>query len=185
MLSRALGSAVHAFFEELARLRTTHDWDSARAAIGGSMPRITAQIRAAGLGPSEAKRIADEALELAKRASLDPVASWILSPHPDACSEARWTGMIAGTLRTVQADRAFRAGDEPLSHGEHSWWIVDFKTAHARPGDQEQNLAELRALFAPQLEVYAQVLRNLHGTEIPIRAGLYYPQMLQFDWWKL
>jgi ATP-dependent helicase/nuclease subunit A len=46
-------------------------------------------------------------------------------------------------------------------------------------------LPELRKIFAPQLEAYAEVLRNLHGKDSLIRAGLYYPRMLLFDWWEL
>jgi len=43
----------------------------------------------------------------------------------------------------------------------------------------------LRPLFAPQLEAYAKVLRNLHGADTQIRAGLYYPRELLLDWWQL
>jgi len=46
-------------------------------------------------------------------------------------------------------------------------------------------LAKLRPLFASQLELYARVLRNLHGQGAAVRAGLYYPRMLAFDWWEL
>jgi len=42
-----------------------------------------------------------------------------------------------------------------------------------------------RPLFAPQLQAYAQILRNLHGPDATIRAGLYYPRMLLLDWWEL
>jgi hypothetical protein len=45
-------------------------------------------------------------------------------------------------------------------------------------------LKKLRAFFAPQLELYSQVLRNLHGSDVCIRAGLYYPRMTAFDWWE-
>jgi len=45
-------------------------------------------------------------------------------------------------------------------------------------------MRELRPLFAPQLEIYAQFLRKLHGEKIDVRAGLYYPRLLAFDWWK-
>jgi hypothetical protein len=42
----------------------------------------------------------------------------------------------------------------------------------------------LHAAFAPQLEMYASLLRNLHpGT--PLRAGLYYPRIPAFDWWQI
>ena len=46
-------------------------------------------------------------------------------------------------------------------------------------------LPKLREFFAPQLEAYAEVLRNLHGSGAPVRAGLYYPRMLLFDWWEI
>jgi hypothetical protein len=46
-------------------------------------------------------------------------------------------------------------------------------------------LPELRKIFAPQVETYAAVLRNLNGEQARIRGGLYYPRMKQFDWWEL
>ncbi len=183
--SRALGSAVHAFFEELARLVATLTWDAARAAVAVSGSRIAAQIRGLGIARPHAERIAAQALAIALRASRDATANWILAPHADAGSEARWAGELAGGLRTVQVDRVFRAGHAPHAEGEDTWWIVDYKTAHAESLDQERALPDLRPLFAPQLETYAQVLRNLHGMGARIHAGLYYPRMLQFDWWKI
>jgi len=185
LLSRALGTAVHALFEELARLRATSDWDAARAALQRSEPRIAARARATGLDPAQAAKLAAQALELALKASSDPVAQWILSPHDEAASEASWAGVVAGGLRTVRVDRVFRAGFDPLSEGENVWWIVDYKTAHADDLDPAAAMPELKRLFAPQLEAYAQILRNLHGQEAPIRAGLYYPRMFVLDWWGI
>jgi ATP-dependent helicase/nuclease subunit A len=92
--------------------------------------------------------------------------------------------VIAGTLHEVRVDRVFRAGAAPLSEGEDCWWIIDYKTAREDSADAE-NLAKLRALFAPQLELYATVLRNLHGKDASIRGGLYYPRMAAIDWWEL
>lgn len=182
--SRALGSAVHAYFEEMARLRTTLRSDAAREALADARPRIVAHIRTTGLPREEAERIAKQALEIAERASRDPVAAWILAPGEDAGSETRWTGVIGASLRTVQVDRVFRAGRAPLADGEETWWIVDFKTAYEKGSDTEKTLLELRPLFRPQLEIYAQVLRNLHGAGARVHAGLYYPRMLRFDWWE-
>jgi hypothetical protein len=51
--------------------------------------------------------------------------------------------------------------------------------------DPAAALAKLRPLFAPQIQEYAAMLRKLHGTDAPIRAGLYYPRMLLLDWWEL
>jgi ATP-dependent exoDNAse (exonuclease V) beta subunit len=184
LLSRALGTAVHALLEELTRLRTTHDWPSARAALQQHQPRIAAQIRAAGIDPAQAAAIATQALQQALSAAQDPAGQWILSPHTDAASEVSWAGVIAGSLRTVRVDRVFRAGPTPQSEGNNCWWIIDYKTAHADAADPATSLPALRKIFAPQVEAYAQVLRNMHGAGAPIRAGLYYPRMLLFDWWE-
>jgi len=185
LLSRALGVAVHALLEELARLRDTSDWDAARVALRQLEPSAAANVRALGIGQSQAAAIAAQALRHALNASADPNGQWILSPHPQAASEVCWAGVVAGSLRTVRIDRVFQAGPAPGSEGEDCWWIVDYKTAHADDLDPAAALPELRLLFSPQIEAYAQVLRNLHGADTPIRAGLYYPRMLLLDWWEL
>jgi ATP-dependent exoDNAse (exonuclease V) beta subunit len=185
LLTRALGTAVHAFLEALARLRTNSDWPAAREALTRLEPRIAAHVRATGLDPSQAARIAAEALRHALNASRDPAGQWILSPRADAVSEASWTGIVSGSLHTVRIDRVFRAGPTPDSEGDDCWWIVDYKTAHADTLNSQAALPALRLQFAPQIEAYAAVLRNLHNGDKPIRAGLYYPRMLLFDWWEL
>jgi ATP-dependent exoDNAse (exonuclease V) beta subunit len=185
LLSRALGSAVHALLEELSRLRTTRDWEQARAALRRMEPRIGAQIRAVGLGASEAHSMAAKALEIVLKASSDPIGEWILSDHAEAASEARWTGAIAGNLRTVQVDRVFRAGPGPRAPGDDVWWIIDYKTAHEDGLNPAEALPEFRRLFSAQVESYAQMLRDLKGSNATVRAGLYYPRMMQFDWWEL
>jgi len=185
LLSRALGTAVHALLEELARLRATTDWQEARVALQRFEPRIAAQVRASGIDRAQAAQIAAQALHNALDASRDSTGQWILSPHTSAASEARWAGVVAGALRAVRVDRVFRAGPEPRSEGEDCWWIVDYKTAHADNAEPALVLPQLRTIFAPQLEAYAEVLRNLHGNDCRVLAGLYYPRMLLFDWWEL
>jgi hypothetical protein len=142
-------------------------------------------VRACGLNPALAAQVAAQALYLTLDASRSSIAQWILSPHAEAASEVRWAGIVAGALRTVRVDRVFRAGLSPQSEGADAWWIVDYKTAHADNLDPAAALPELRELFAPQLEAYAEFLRNLHGQDAVIRAGLYYPRMAQFDWWEM
>jgi ATP-dependent helicase/nuclease subunit A len=183
-VSRALGSAVHFLFEELARLRSGYEWAEARAALSAAQARLRTDLRSVGMDPQEAARIADEAMKIAISGSQDAAGEWILSPHPDAASEVRWAGVIEGALHEVRLDRVFRAGPVPLVEGDDCWWIIDYKTADESDRDP-QTMGKLRALFAPQLEMYAQVLRNLHGQDVAIRAGLYYPRMLAFDWWGL
>ena len=170
--------------EELAQLRKTLDWEPARAALRLLEPRIATQARAAGVEPSKAAAIAAEALHLALRASDEPVGRWILSPHEEDAAEVRWAGVVAGVVRTVQVDRVFRAGLEPMAQGNEAWWIVDYKTAHGDEADPASAVARMRPAFQPQLKAYAEVLRGLHGTRAPVRAGLYYPRLALLDWWE-
>jgi len=122
---------------------------------------------------------------MALKASHDPVGSWILSPHAGAASEASWAGVVAGDLRSVRVDRVFQAGPTPGSDEGDCWWIIDFKTTHAGNLDPAQALPSLREFFAPQLEAYAGILRNLHGGDAHLFAGLYYPRMALLDWWEI
>ena len=80
---------------------------------------------------------------------------------------------------------SFRAGPTPGAKGEVYWWIIDFKTTDASSLDPAQALPGLRKLFAPQLEAYASLLRNLYGGDVPVLAGLYYPRFQLLDWWEI
>jgi ATP-dependent exoDNAse (exonuclease V) beta subunit len=185
LLSRALGTAVHMLLEELARLRDWHDWEAARSALAGFEPRVAAQVRAVGVDRPQAATIAAEALQLALKASHDPIGSWILSPQTGAASEAGWAGVVASQVHAVRVDRVFRAGPTPGAKGDDCWWIIDYKTTHAGNMDPEQALPRLRELYAPQLEAYAGLLRNLHGGDAAVCAGLYYPRIPHLDWWEI
>jgi len=185
-ISRALGKSVHELFQHLAQLLAGGTRESPRASLARLQPRIAANLRAAGIDASQAERLATQALEIVLHAADDPQAQWILAPHSDAASEARWTGIVAGSLRTVQVDRVFRAGPTPQSKADDStWWIIDFKTTHEDSLDPDIARLALRRIFAPQIEAYARILRNLNGTGMPMRGGLYYPRMAMLDWWEL
>ena len=186
LLSRALGKAVHELFERFAEFRVTETSEAAEASLARLKPRVIANLRASGIPAAEAERVAAQAFEIVSDAAGDPQAQWILAPHADAANEARWTGVIAGSLRNVRVDRVFRAGPTPQSSAENStWWIIDYKTAHEDGLDPRAALPELRREFAPQIEAYAKVLRNLHGADSSVRGGLYYPRMKLLDWWEL
>lgn len=185
LLSRTLGTAVHKLLEELSRLRKSLDWDASRAALDQLRPRTTGMIRASGIAGSLAETISADAHDIALRASHDPTGQWILSPHLDAATEAGWAGIMSGSLHQIRIDRLFRAGLAPLSAGDDVLWIIDYKTAKADAANPASTLAALRDTFAPQLEMYASILRNLHGPEIKIHAGLFYPRIMIFDWWEI
>ena len=181
LVSRALGRAVHVLLQHAALLREAREWDAVRDALEKLSPRVTAEVRAAGIEPGAAARIAERALEIAVEATRDPSGQWILELRDEAQSEVRWAGIAGGAVRTVQADRVFKAGDQPLSGSGDVWWIVDYKTAH----EESVDLTALRTSFAPQLETYARVLRNLRGADTEVCAGLYYPRMRKLDWWRM
>jgi ATP-dependent exoDNAse (exonuclease V) beta subunit len=181
LVSRTLGRAVHLLLQLAAVLRAERTWNEVRAALYELRPRVTAEIRAAGIEAGNAARIAERALAIAVAATEDEAGQWILGQRVEAASEVRWAGLAGGAVRMVQADRIFRAGEVPLSVNGDVWWIVDYKTAH----EENVDLADLRRAFAPQLETYARVLRNLRGAEAKVCAGLYYPRMGKLDWWGI
>ena len=175
--SRAIGSAVHTLLERLgpalagmttANIRT-HAASLLRAAAltGDSLASATAAVT-----------------NMLSACAADPVCRWILASHPDAQSEPSWTGYTPGEgsrLRTLRADRVFRAGPDPLSSGSDYFWVIDYKTSAAPSG--ALFLQTERALYEPQLLAYARVLRALHGPATPLRLGLYYPSIAAFDFW--
>ena len=192
--SRALGTAVHVLFQHLAQLLISQTWDAAIHALSEFEPRIAGDVRAIGIDAPSAHRIAANALQIVLKASADRIAHWILVPHPGAANEVRWTGLVDGSLRNVRLDRVFRAGPSPnpaiqtsgaTTSDRTTWWIIDYKTAHEEGLNPAASLPELRRIFAPQVETYAKVLRNLGNAGAPICAGLYYPRMQLFDWWQL
>jgi ATP-dependent helicase/nuclease subunit A len=185
LLSRSLGNAVHKLLEELTRLRLSLDWDSSIAALETAAPRITALIRTAGVPLPEARDLASQAFAIVRRSAHDPLGQWILSPHSEAVSESEWAGITSDGLRLVRIDRLFRAGLEPMRPGDDALWIIDYKTTHANTSDAKSALTTFRSIYAPQLEAYAELLRNLYGSELHLRAGLYFPRMSLFDWWVI
>ena len=185
LASRALGNAVHKLLEELARLRTSYEWPETRIALEQFRPRAISLVRSVGIPPSHAEKIVSQAYDCALDVSRDELGQWILAPHPEAASESGWAGMVSGSLRLVRIDRLFRAGLEPLQHSGDALWIVDYKTAHVDHPDPATVLPAYRVAFEPQLRMYAAILRNLQGHDTRLRAGLYYPRMLLFDWWEL
>ena len=150
--------------------------------------RIGSLLRAAALTGDSLKNVTDTVTKMLLACAADPVCRWILASHPEAQSEPSWTGFLAGTnpqatsLRTLRADRVFRAGAAPLDSSSADFlWVIDYKTAEAAPS--ALLLASERAQYAPQLLAYTRVLRALHGPATKFRLGLYYAAVPALDWW--
>jgi ATP-dependent helicase/nuclease subunit A len=178
-LSRLTGEAVHFLFQRMG---------SQLAAVQPDVLLIrrnaAARLRAAALSEDTLQSVTDIVTNIVLAGAADPVCRWILSPHPGAQSEASWTGLVDGTLRTLRADRIFRAGAEPHAKGTDHLWVIDYKTAAAPTENHEAFIQAEHRLYAPQLQAYARALRNMYGNNLPLRAGLYYPRIATLDWWN-
>lgn len=178
--ARVIGSAVHTLLQRLG---------SRLAHLAPDRLRLHAEslLRAAALTGQALTTATDAVARLLSACAADPVCQWILAAHPEEQSEAAWSGFTASRLRTLRADRVFRAGPEPLVSGLDFLWIIDYKTgsipAAAFAGGRAAFLAAERAVYAPQLQAYGRALRALHGPETPLRLALYYPALSALDFW--
>ncbi|MFC5862994.1 UvrD-helicase domain-containing protein [Acidicapsa dinghuensis] len=211
LASRALGIAIHTLLEHVSMLRVTLSAEEAAAAVANLLPGVVAQARHTGLTHIEALQLSDKALDIAQRRSLEPLGRWILAPHAEALSEARWTGTTgraasaAKAIRNLRADRVFRTIEMPPSEGNFRapdepnsdpvWWVIDYKTSHAENADLSQTAARSaflethRKQHHEQLEAYARFLRALNDAagepSSRIQAGLFYSVLGLFDSWEI
>ncbi|MEA3007467.1 MAG: ATP-dependent helicase/nuclease subunit, partial [Acidobacteriaceae bacterium] len=136
LAARAFGTVVHALLEDLTRLPGI-----AAAGVSQSVldelrswrPRALAMLRSTGLPPAEAEPQAVEVVRALQGVLQDAKGRWILGARAGAQTETSWSGWAGseGTeiVRTLRADRIFRAGATPCSGEETHLWIVDYKTA--------------------------------------------------------
>jgi len=202
--SRLEGTAIHFLLERLAELRTGLEPAEAAEKLREALLPTVAMIRSHGLPKGPAHNLADQALAMVQWASTDEAGAWVLAPHPQAKTEARWTGLWDGQTRNLRPDRVFLApapqgrwldAIAPSASQEPAWWIIDYKTSRASGVDlavREERLAYLaarRETYREQLAAYGQLLRQLllsdrPGTDIPpIRTGVFYPRLRLFDCW--
>jgi ATP-dependent helicase/nuclease subunit A len=185
--SRILGTTVHALFERAARLVAT---GRSEADLHAALPEFRAQAntltRNEGLPPQEATTVAHNAVLALEKMIADATGLWILGSHRESQTESSWTGVIEGVPKTLRIDRSFFAGPQPFVDvdDESCLWIIDYKTATHGPSGIEQFLHAEKLQYAAQLESYANILRLAHGTESPIRVGLYYPFLPRLVWWS-
>ncbi|MBT9329929.1 UvrD-helicase domain-containing protein [Paracidobacterium acidisoli] len=180
-LARILGETVHALLQRLGPRLAAGSPDA------GLIRRHAASLlRAAALSEDTLQNATETVTYMLLACAADPVCRWTLEPHAGAQSEASWTGMAEGVLRTLRADRIFRAGERPLTQGSEYLWVIDYKTSApstSSAAQRESFVRAERALYAPQLLAYGRVLRAIHGGETPLRLGLCYPQIAVLDWW--
>jgi hypothetical protein len=176
--ARALGNAIHAFLERIARdLAAATPPASILDTLRGRLPRIAAILRAEGLAPAMVERLAERTLTALEQTLRDPVGQWLLAPHPGAATEQALTTWSDRRLG-LRLDRTFQAGPEPLAPGNACNWVIDFKTTTHGPEGLAAFLEQERARYAAPMQAYA---RALGSTET--RLMLFYPLIPTHTWW--
>jgi ATP-dependent exoDNAse (exonuclease V) beta subunit len=175
---------MHTLLERLSHYLVQNPNPSASEVKAWSQPQAEAMLRTVAIPSSAMASTLSDILPTLSATAFDPYGRWVLGPHPDAQSEASWTGWIDGTLRTLRADRIFRAGAEPLNAGSEYFWIVDYKTTQYSGTDTEGFLAQQRQLYEPQLVQYGKALRKLYGEALQLRYALYFPRMERLEYWS-
>jgi hypothetical protein len=180
--ARALGNAVHAFVETLAkRLAEGTAVDELQREVAGWTPRIAAVLRANGLAPVAVDRLVARVKTALSNILKDPEGQWVLSQHEEAMSELALTSWDE-RRSSLRMDRVFLAGQKPMDSGSDCLWIVDYKTAtHGREG-VEEFLAEEQAKYSAQMETYARMMQD-RAQDGSLRVGLYYPMLARLVWW--
>jgi ATP-dependent helicase/nuclease subunit A len=177
LVARAFGTVVHALLEDLARVAGVEE-------VSGWRPRALALLRASGLPRVEAEAQSAEVLRALMGVLADPNGRWILGARAAAQTEVSWSAWSADdAVRTLRGDRVFRAGAEPGSTEDTHLWIVDYKTARHGAAGLDEFLVQEKKKYVRQLESYAEVVRKVHGQELPVRLALYYPLLTKLLWW--
>lgn len=190
--ARVVGNAIHAFVERLAEEVQTAAQaglaqDVAAQHLLGKLPSwsgaVRAILRSEGLAPSESVRATRTVTRALSNLLSTAEGRWILSPHPAAESEGAWRTPDDAGVRRVRLDRSFFAGREPLSPGDNTLWIVDFKTSDRDAGEREAFLRKDVDLYRSQLEGYGRLRLRALPPGTPVRLALVYPLMKHLVFW--
>ena len=196
---RARGSAVHAMLEMVSQAWAREGRAGEPSALAEGLARLAANgLRRAGITPARVAALAPSLVATVLAAASHREGRWILSPHPGAQSEwsiSGFPGSLPGDaegsraeprLRTLRVDRAFRAGDAPFSEGTSCLWVIDYKTGGGLPGGMALGtyLEAQKEQWQPQLAAYGAALCALHGEKLPLRYGLYFPELQTLKSWS-
>lgn len=183
-LQRFTGSAIHTLLDQVSGYLIQQP-DADAADIHKLLQSHAAAIlRNAALPSDQAPRVLHEILTGTEAAVEDPTGRWLLSAHPQAQSEASWTGWLNGKLQTMRADRIFRAGSKPIEAGDGYFWIIDYKTSFYTGHDLKGFIAKQKEIYEPQLATYANALRKIYKEATSLRLGLYFPRLKTFEYWE-
>ncbi|HEY0785308.1 MAG TPA: 3'-5' exonuclease, partial [Acidobacteriaceae bacterium] len=184
---RARGNAVHAMLQLVSEAWSRKGAAADPLQLEPELGRLTRSVlRRAGLGAARVESLAPVLVGTVLSAAGHAEGRWILSPHPEAQSEASWSHRSGSEApRSLRVDRVFRAGAEPLSEGSQALWVIDYKTG-SDPGPLmlDAYLEGQKEQWKPQLEAYGAALRAFYGPRLQLRYGLYFPELLRLKSWS-
>jgi ATP-dependent exoDNAse (exonuclease V) beta subunit len=171
--ARHVGTVVHRALQRIAQEGFAR-WNASRVReMRGLFAR---DLFALGVPATELDAALDRVTRALDLTLNDGRARWILSPHLEAASELRLTGVIDGAVVSLAVDRTFV--DE-----QGTRWVVDYKTGVHEGGSLEAFLDREQERYRTQLERYAQVLRQLDSR--PLRMALYFPLLQGWREWDI
>jgi ATP-dependent exoDNAse (exonuclease V) beta subunit len=169
--ARHIGTVVHRALLRIAQ-EGVANWSAAR--VNAMRNLFARDLIALGVPAAQLDGALDRVTSALTLTLDDQRARWILSPHPEAASELRLTGVIEGAIVNLAVDRTFV--DERGTR-----WVVDYKTGRHEGGSLETFLEREQERYRAQLERYATVLHNLDGR--PVRMALYFPLLQAWREW--
>jgi ATP-dependent helicase/nuclease subunit A len=168
--ARVAGIVVHRWLQQIAE-EGLACWDRAR--VEARRAAIRAMLEGLGVDPAELDEADRRVVRALVTAVEDDTGRWILDAHTEAVSELALCAYGPSGPETHVIDRSFVDQDGTR-------WIIDYKTGHREGGDVEGFLRQEAERYAPTLERYAALVRELdarEGSSRPIVAALYFPLM--------
>ena len=171
--ARRIGTVAHRLLSQLADEGIEH-WNAQR--IASERKRVSRELAALGLTGSEVGAAVEQVLSAIAATISDSRGRWLFDRgHTEACSEYALTGLRDDKFVHLVLDRTFV---DP----EGVRWIVDFKLSRHEGADAEAFLNRELERYRTQLEIYAQVMREIDPR--PIRVGLYFPLVPGWREWS-
>ncbi|KAF0814208.1 ATP-dependent helicase/nuclease subunit A [Andreprevotia sp. IGB-42] len=159
LVEAAVGTVVHAWLERIGNDGLAQ-WPAAR--LQQSLPLMIRQLLRAGLSSGDAASAAQTVLTTLQATLADARGRWLLTQ----AARREWR-LIDAAGKVAVIDLALETAD--------GWLVVDYKTANARDGEDEDVFAErMWSAHGEQLALYCNLLAALTGK--PVSAALYLPR---------
>jgi len=169
--ARRVGTVVHRELQRFAHAQALPD----EATLLNRRRLFAVELAELGVPPSMLESALERVMTALRRTIADPRGRWLFDHrHRDATAELALTGRTAGDTVSVAVDRTFLDANGVR-------WIVDYKTSMHEGGGLDAFLDREQQRYRPQLDRYAELLRDL-GPE-PIRLGLYFPLFSAWREW--